>query len=140
MPGENLPQLPGVMSLAFSGPELKEMRKKALVEGGLLGKRKKYSSVKERKEAQKKRSKERREEKNKFLMEKGLKMPRVKLTKEQKKLRRSNKSKMRRAAMVDYAKSHPEEAIAAGFNPNRLGSKPSGTKKAKKKVGSRGKK
>lgn len=132
--------LPGVMSLAFSGPELKEMRKKALVEGGLLGKRKKYSSVTERKEAQKRRSKERREEKHKFLAEKGLYAPRVKLTKEQKKLRRSMKSKMRRAAMVDYAKSHPEEAIAAGFNPNRLGKKPKGTKEAKKKGGSKKKK
>jgi len=133
MAGENLPQLPGVMQLPFSGPELKEARRKVLVEGGLLGTRKKYASKEERKKAQKERSKKRREEKNKLLMEKGLKMPRVKLTKEQKKLRRSMKSKMRRSAMVEYAQSHPKEAIAAGFNPNRLGTKPKTKKESKGK-------
>jgi hypothetical protein len=135
---EQLPALPGVMSLALSGDQLKEARRKALREEGLLGKRTKYGSKEERKKAQKERSKKKREEKKKFLASKGLYAPRVKLSPEQKKLRRSMKSKMRRAAMVEYAKSHPKEAIEAGFNPNRLGTKPKGTRK--KKGGSKKKK
>lgn len=98
-------------------------KRKHVLEGlGLKGKRRKYKSPEERKEAAKKRKEERKAERDKTLEGYGL-LPRVKgpkLTKEQRKVKRSVRSKERRSFMRDMAKQNPDLAKTYGIDVGRF--------------------
>lgn len=98
-------------------------KRRIILEGvGLKGKRRKYKSSEERKEASKKRRGERKVERDKTLEKYGL-LPKAKgpkLTKEQKKVKRSKRSKERRSFMRDMAKQNPDLAKKYGIDVGRF--------------------
>ena len=98
-------------------------KRRHVLEGlGLKGKRRKYKSPGERKEAAKKRREERKAVREKALGEYGLqsKAKGPKLTKEQKKARRSGRSKERRSFMREMAKQNPDLAKKYGIDVGRF--------------------
>ncbi len=106
-----------IVNIPSAVPGLQELRKQALRQAGLLGKRQKYASKEDRKEAQKERAKDRREERKRYLESKGLKTSRIpKLSKEQKRARSKEIRKIRNL----WLKNHPEDAKRLGFDIERL--------------------
>ena len=101
---------------------LADKRKKVLEGLGLRRPRKKYASVEERKAAAKKRKEERKTTRTSELKKYGLE-PRKKgpkMTKVQRKLKRSARGKAKRQFMREMAKQNPDLAKTYGIDVSRF--------------------
>jgi len=114
------PQVSQLMNTPGLTPS--ERRRGLRIALGLSTPRKKYKSKKERKKAAKERREKRKEERSALYEKYGL-TPRTrgpKLTSEQKKEKRSERGKKRRAALRDLARANPEKAKEYGIDISRF--------------------
>lgn len=122
-PAITSPSLPDFTSVIQSKSLDLETKRKKVLEGlGLRHPRKKYASPDERKAAAKKRREERKAERAKVLGKYGIapKKKGPRLTKAQRKTRRSKRGKERREFLREQAKQHPELAKKYGIDVSRF--------------------
>jgi len=101
---------------------LAEKRKKVLEGLGLKRTKKVYANSEERKAAAKKRREERKATRREYLSRYGLE-PRKKgpkLTKEERKKKRSERGKVKRGFLREMARANPDLAKKYGIDPNRF--------------------
>jgi len=114
------PQVSQVMTMEGLTPG--ERRRGVLVALGLRTPRQKYKSKKQRKTAAKERRLQRKKDRLALYEQYGI-TPRprgAKLTPEQKKAKRSERGKNRRAALREMARANPELAKKYGVDPARF--------------------
>jgi len=113
---------PSISHILDSEMSLPEKRRKVLEELGARKPKKKYKTVEDRKAAAKERAGVRRAEKIKILGKYGLapKKAGPKLTKEEKREKRSNKGKVKREFIREMARQNPDLAKKFGIDPTRF--------------------
>jgi len=122
------PSLIGGTPLDFSSVieseslSMAEKRRKVLEQLGLKGTKKKYATPEERKAASKKRREERKSTRLEVLKKYGLE-PRKKgpkMSKEQRKQKRSERGKTKRGFLREMARANPDLAKKYGIDPRRF--------------------